>query len=144
MTIAAHHHLAFVLHRATLEAIGGRTYRRGVQYADEGRVKQLEASRRRLRASVRGSRSVPYVVRFWLHQGSLGYACDCPAAQDGALCKHCIAVAIAWLGTTFKPTQDESDAEDALLEEVVERARRDAGFRARLRVELEQLDRRDE
>ncbi|MBI4481544.1 MAG: SWIM zinc finger family protein [Acidobacteria bacterium] len=39
----------------------------------------------------------PYRVKLWLQDGELEYSCTCPVGNDGAFCKHCVAVGLAWL-----------------------------------------------
>jgi uncharacterized Zn finger protein len=46
----------------------------------------------RFRATVRGS--VPYTVELWDDGGRPGWSCTCPYAEDGAFCKHGVAVAL--------------------------------------------------
>lgn len=71
---------------------GPRVYPRGVVYHAEGRVEPVEGSDQRLAATVRGS--VPYTVELWDDDGAPGWDCNCPAAEDGSFCKHCVAVAL--------------------------------------------------
>lgn len=142
---------AFILHQATLGAIGERTYARGVKYATEGRVHGIASYNNRLQGYVRGSRRRSYVVRFWVRKEGLAYACDCPAAREGDMCKHCIALALVWLAkvhemrrfhgdkleVTNVSTSVEQERDRALLEEVVKRAEERPAFREAVLERLE-------
>ena len=46
-------------------------------------------------AKVRGTQT--YRVKLWPKSGNLEYSCTCPVGRDGAFCKHCVAVGLAWL-----------------------------------------------
>jgi hypothetical protein len=52
---------------------------------------------------------VPYVVEVLVEAGHPVWFCSCPAAAEGALCKHAVATALALVGTTgtqpVPPTQ---------------------------------------
>ena len=71
---------------------GPRAFARGVGYFEDGRVEPEAGGGLRMRATVRGS--VPYRVELWVDDGEPAWSCTCPAAEDGALCKHCVAVAL--------------------------------------------------
>ncbi len=79
------------------EYAGEPSYWRGVQYVEEDRVIDLRLGDDRIRAAVRGTRR--YRVELWEEEKSeLGYSCTCPFCQDeGAFCKHCVAVGLAML-----------------------------------------------
>jgi len=86
----------------SLEAVqdmaGQSSYSRGAEYYDEERVTDLCVSADRITAKVRGSRL--YRVELWQEDEEPGYSCTCPFFQDnGAFCKHCVAVALACLRT---------------------------------------------
>lgn len=141
---------AFILHQATLAAIGERTYARGVKYATEGRVHGIASYNNRLQGYVQGSRRRSYVVSFWVRKDRLAYACDCPAAREGDMCKHCIALALVWLAKVHEMRQFRGDAtavenvsasaEDerdaALIGEVLARAEARPAFRDALQQAL--------
>ena len=44
-----------------------------------------------------GAGTVLYAVSIWVKGDGLGYTCSCPAGSEGDFCKHCVAVAVAWL-----------------------------------------------
>lgn len=70
---------------------GERVHGRGVRYFEDGRVVHEAGGGERVRAVVKGT--VPYVVELWVEGGGPAWSCTCPAAEDGAFCKHCVAVA---------------------------------------------------
>lgn len=85
--------LADVLSAQAMTALAGpRVYPRGVGYHADGRVELRATGDRRMEATVRGS--VPYSVELWIESGELEWSCTCPYAEDGAFCKHCVAVAL--------------------------------------------------
>lgn len=97
------------LSQSIIENVTEAIYYRGLEYADQGKVKELEEQEKKLVATVVGSKN--YEVEF--RQGPVhtkGY-CSCPyqlANQD--YCKHIIAVAIAW---------DRSRGKDIPTDEIV-------------------------
>lgn len=78
-----------------IENVVESIYYRGLDYADQGRVSQLQEHEKKLTARVGGSQT--YDVEF--RQGPIhvkGY-CTCPYRQSNPdYCKHIIAVAIVW------------------------------------------------
>jgi uncharacterized Zn finger protein len=75
---------------------GERFFARGEKYFDEGRVHGLTEYRGQIRAKVTGTED--YRVELWAERGRLCYSCSCPVGDDGEFCKHCVAVALAWIG----------------------------------------------
>lgn len=86
-----------------LRLAGDRCYRRGYDYYQHGRVESLENDADGVHAVVRGNRD--YAVNPSSDEGVLNYACDCPVGEDGTFCKHCVAVALAWLNREVAPAQ---------------------------------------
>jgi uncharacterized Zn finger protein len=89
-----------ILSRAMNDAVirrlaGAQSYQRGVDYFSNGHVESLEERDLSVHAVVRGNQD--YTVTLTADEGVLDYSCDCPAATGGAFCKHCVAVALAWL-----------------------------------------------
>ncbi|MBI3090671.1 MAG: SWIM zinc finger family protein [Candidatus Tectomicrobia bacterium] len=76
-------------------AAGARSFERGEGYFAGGRVGSLAEHGGTVTAKVRGT--LPYRVKFWIEDGKVRYSCTCPVGQDGAFCKHCVAVGLAWL-----------------------------------------------
>ena len=72
---------------------GPLPYLRGMSYCSDGRVEPAEGDGTGVHARVRGT--MPYAVRLWVEDGRRAWSCDCPAAEDGSFCKHCVAVALA-------------------------------------------------
>lgn len=104
--------------RATLKKLAGDVYfERGVGYHDAGNVVQLRVGSDGITARVQGSELIPYLVRFWREKQTLQWGCACPLGDEGAFCKHLVAVGLAYLA------EDEIDNEpDAgvTLEEIQE------------------------
>lgn len=79
---------------STVRGLAGPvSYARGVRYVAEGLVSAEAVTEERVQATVRGSR--PYEVELWVEDEQAAWSCDCPAAEDGSFCKHCVAVALA-------------------------------------------------
>ena len=92
--------LTSVLHRDTLEMIvGGRTFARGKECWDEGRVLGTQAQGGELAGLVKpqeGGRQ-PYEVRIWVREDGLSFDCTCPMGNQEKICKHTVAVTLAHL-----------------------------------------------
>lgn len=82
-------------HRDIRQLAGERFFARGERYFDEGRVHGLTEYRGQVAAKVAGTED--YRVKLWAERGDLGYSCSCPVGDDGEFCKHCVAVALAWI-----------------------------------------------
>ncbi|MEM9188794.1 MAG: SWIM zinc finger family protein [Myxococcota bacterium] len=101
-----------VLHGDVLKQLTeSPSFRRGEQYFREGRVGNLTRNGNTIRASVRGSRL--YDVQLWVKGDQLAYSCTCPVAEQGLLCKHCIAVALAWIVPMAEAAKAQADLADA-------------------------------
>jgi len=80
----------------TLEKMAGATaFQRGKQYFFDGSVVSLHDTAKKVSARVEGAET--YRVELWDDNDRLGYDCTCPRAADGYFCKHCVALALAWL-----------------------------------------------
>jgi hypothetical protein len=73
---------------------GGRSFERGRDYMEDGRVGNLFEDADEVTAAVAGTRK--YRVSLWVDEGDLDYSCTCPMGEDGNFCKHCVATALAW------------------------------------------------
>lgn len=74
---------------------GERSFQRGEAYFAGGQVVSLTEHEGTVTAKVEGTRA--YRVKLWPEDGEPGFSCTCPVGQDGAFCKHCVAVGLAWL-----------------------------------------------
>lgn len=74
---------------------GQRWFARGETYLQQGRVSNLSTDGYRLTARVTGTET--YRVRLSCRNSRIEYSCTCPVGEDGNFCKHCIAVALAWI-----------------------------------------------
>lgn len=74
---------------------GARSFERGEDYFVSGQVGSIVDHEGKISAKVRGTRS--YQVTLWVERGAMEYSCTCPVGDDGAFCKHCVAVGLAWL-----------------------------------------------
>ena len=88
--------LAPLLDRRTLRRMAGpRSFERGEDYFANGQVGSLVDNEGTVAAKVRGTQ--PYRVKLWVEGSELEYSCTCPVGNDGAFCKHCVAVGLAWV-----------------------------------------------
>ncbi len=74
---------------------GIASFERGEDYCANGHVGSLVEHEGTISAKVRGTQM--YRVKLWPKSGRLEYSCTCPVGRDGAFCKHCVAVGLAWL-----------------------------------------------
>lgn len=71
------------------------TIQRGQDYYARGRVQSLSSTFKGVRAYILGQRV--YAVELSAIGKDLDYDCTCPMGEQGDFCKHCVAVAIAFL-----------------------------------------------
>lgn len=74
---------------------GDVLFRRGLQYAGQGRAVLVAAGTRSAVAMVQGTEE--YTVRLSVATGGLTGSCTCPFAEDQPICKHIVAAALLWL-----------------------------------------------
>jgi uncharacterized Zn finger protein len=87
---------AHVLHDEMIAKLArGAAFERGRAYFADRRVQRLSCAAGRLLGQVVGTAS--YEVSIWVTGDRLGYACSCPAGREGDFCKHCVAIALAWV-----------------------------------------------
>jgi len=86
------------------------SHERGLAYLEAGRVGTLRASAERVGATVQGSEE--YQAELRAKGGKLRFSCSCPIGREGAFCKHCVAVVLAWSreGDNPAPTLDDARA----------------------------------
>lgn len=104
--------------RRTLRRMAGaRSFERGEDYFASGQVRALAEHEEAITAKVLGTRE--YRVKLWVEAGDLEFSCTCPVGTDGAFCKHCVAVGLAWLeqgreggATSKKPAKPSVTMDD--------------------------------
>lgn len=133
-----------LLTRETLRRLAGsRSFERGEEYAATGAVGSLRWDESSIRAGVQGAER--YRVRLEPAGGALTGSCTCPVGREGLFCKHCVAVALAWLEqgheageSAAAPARSElrdrlaALGAEALADLLVEEALDDEYLRARL------------
>ena len=82
-------------------------YQQGLTYYSSGRVSSLNEAAGSIQSIVKGTKD--YQVTLTSDDGVLDFACDCPTGQEFLFCKHCVAVASAWLDQTKKPATKKLD-----------------------------------
>ena len=94
---------------------GGRSFERGENYFAAGQVISLVEHAGKLTATVKGTED--YRVKLSVRDGALDYDCTCPMGVDGAFCKHCVAVGLAWLanGPGKSPTRKAEKADTSVV-----------------------------
>jgi uncharacterized Zn finger protein len=111
--------LSRVLTRRHVQRLAsGTSFQRGEDYATGGRVRSLVVRQDALTATVAGS--AEYAVRLEVRDGALQHQCSCPVGTDGEFCKHCVAVAVAWLNANEgkAPGKPENTAAVVRLDDV--------------------------
>ena len=87
---------------------GDRTYRRGRDYASEGRVSEIAEDGLVLTGTVEGT--LDYEVILKVEVGEILASCDCPMGETGTFCKHGVALGLAWLEQAPEPAGPEPSA----------------------------------
>jgi uncharacterized Zn finger protein len=88
--------LVATLTRERLRTLAGdRTYDRGERYAHDGHVGDVAEDGGHLVAWVTGTHR--YRAELRVAGSTIMSACTCPAADDGACCKHCVALGLQWI-----------------------------------------------
>lgn len=112
--------LTNVLHRDTLAMIvGGRTFARGEECFDEGRVLGTQSQGGELAGIVKPAETGrrPYEVRIWVREDGLSFDCTCPMGNTRQICKHTVAVTLAHLEQEKKRAEAEaSELKDRLMD----------------------------
>lgn len=100
----------------TLSAIrtlaDAKSFERGRAYYRDGTVSRLTERDGELSATVRGTHR--YHVEFAIGDDDrLHHACNCPVGDDGAFCKHAVAVALSWLENSGEAVFHDDEREPA-------------------------------
>jgi uncharacterized Zn finger protein len=117
---------------------------RGADYAAAGRVHGLRHDGELVVAEVTGRRG--YRVRLWAEDGEVAHACTCPVGEEGLFCKHCVAVALAWIADGSRAAAGHgtladlrahlsAQSRETLVELLMEQATADELLRRRLLME---------
>jgi len=89
-----------------------KSFERGRTYYRDGAVSRLSERNGELSATVRGT--YRYHVEFAIgSDDTLHYACNCPVGDDGAFCKHAVAVALSWLENSGEEVFHDDEPEPA-------------------------------
>jgi uncharacterized Zn finger protein len=90
-----------LINRDTLRQLAGaKSFERGEDYFAMGQVLSLVEHDGKLLASVQGTET--YEVTLFAEDDELVFDCTCPMGDDGAFCKHSVAVGLTWLAGTKK------------------------------------------
>lgn len=89
------------------QAAGERAFARGAEYQTLGQVLFLAEYRGAIAAVVQGARRYRVLLRSD-GQGIVAQ-CNCPAADTGACCKHCVAVGLACLERQARRQSNDSN-----------------------------------
>ena len=121
-------------------------WERGEAYFAEGRVGSIMRDGESIVAKVKGTRN--YTVTLSAEGGEVQGECTCPLGDEGAFCKHCVAVGLAHLQTNATGGRKASSLDDArqylaskdpaeLVEIIVEQMREDSALRRRILTQAE-------
>lgn len=100
-----------------LEMAGTKSYQRGIDYVS--RVTGVTVDGKTVRGIVSGSCS--YRVELTPRRRGLEWDCDCPWAEDGNFCKHCVALGLVHLDNTERGVELSSTPDVRSLLESLER-----------------------
>ena len=92
---------------------GEPTFRRGLDYFRHGHVESLSVSNSRVTATVVGTHAYTVVLKHTAK--SLDGVCNCPASDGMDFCKHCVAVALAYVQQQADITQLSGGGKDDQL-----------------------------
>ena len=134
---------------AQLRRLAGATwFDRGEAYFAEGQVRSIRCDGEMIAATVTGTRK--YRVKLWQDGRELAHSCSCPLGDEGAFCKHCVAVGLAWLANCRDDGEEAATAPSStatpddirsylsglatsdLVELIMAQARQDDSFHQRL------------
>lgn len=135
-----------VSERSVRRLTDARSFERGQAYLQAGRVRRFTVDGTSVTATVDGTSA--YRVRLGITANGLAGRCSCPYGAEGVFCKHCVAVALAWVadgGEVGEPRQQPVSDERLheflrgqgpawLAEELMTAAQADPLLRARLDV----------
>ena len=89
----------------------GASFERGLDYFSRGKVTRLIEHGSTVMAKVSGTEH--YEARLTAAADGLEFDCSCPVGVGGNFCKHCVAVALAWLEKRSRKTHGlEGSVED--------------------------------
>jgi uncharacterized Zn finger protein len=96
---------------------GAKSFERGADYFAAGQVVSLAEQDGKLTATVQGTDK--YQVTLFADGNALASECTCPMGVEGAFCRHCVAVGLAWLanGAEGPRTRKKSAATPVTLED---------------------------
>lgn len=89
---------------------GDRCFERGKDYFDRGVVMGLRARPDVVTAKVQGTET--YQVRIEETKDGLKFDCNCPLGEARTVCKHCVAVGLAWLNGRSALEKDDDSIEN--------------------------------
>lgn len=126
---------SLLLHRSYIEF-----WRRGEEYARQGKTRLIEHDERRVIAQATGTRV--YRIELAFRGGGISKKCSCPYAERNAQkpCKHMIATAILWdeVRGMSRPTADEIE-DHAIPPPLVSRSQIVSAFDDPLHADLDVL-----
>ncbi|MCJ7674538.1 MAG: SWIM zinc finger family protein, partial [Sedimentisphaerales bacterium] len=76
------------------ELTDSRSWERGLDYHQQGRVISMLEDKNTLIAKVAGTHD--YNVKLRVKDAELDGSCDCPMGDAGVFCKHCVAVGLTY------------------------------------------------
>lgn len=146
------------------ELTDGRSWKRGLDYYDQGNVISLFEDKGTITAKVRGTHI--YRVKLWTKDGQLDGSCSCPMGEAGVFCKHCVAVGLTYLeggvdtsgGAASKTKKTKStpaitsedvrkylfqQKTDTLVEIIMDQVAEDENLRERLVMKAARFGRKD-
>ena len=102
--------LKTLLTRLKLRRLAGdKAFELGTEYFTAGRVVSVTEHGGKLSGTVQGTEE--YQVSLSVEGRALSFDCNCPMGVEGAFCRHCVAVGLAWLTGGVGPSRARKEAD---------------------------------
>lgn len=76
---------------------GSQSYRRGIEYFQDSRVRSLTEKNGGITALVHGTEKYRAQIKVDKLSSEIEFACSCPVGLEGKFCKHLVAAGLQWL-----------------------------------------------
>lgn len=76
---------------------GSQSYRLGIEYFQDSRVRSLTEKNGSISATVHGTGKYRIQLKIDKLSSELEYSCTCPVGEEGRFCKHLVAAGLQWL-----------------------------------------------
>ena len=88
---------AYISEFSLRKLAGSQSYRRGMEYFLESRVRSLTEKNWSITATVLGTEKYRVQIKLDRESDELEFQCSCPVGSEGKFCKHLVAAGLFWL-----------------------------------------------